>query len=210
MKAVIVLFSLCFLVCCAAPKKSENNLDLFTKEINTDYGKCNDKVRLDGYYNDKTFFESNYHKQGEFDTYKEIFQVHPVCFFQNGIIMTSNFIDSISKTVDYYKHEVAFAERNIGNFWGIYHTKSDTIYAIVLYRFMNNKSPRWYNDLVYYRGVIKDDSTIVDWKVVAPIPKVWNFEKQITLKPSTLLFKRFDEKRTIDSNRAWVNKFRKQ
>lgn len=208
MKTVIVFFSLCFLVCCTTQKNSISHDKILKAAINTKYDKPNAELRFDGLYNNETAFAMGNHHDVDFNTYVEKNVSSAIFFFSNGIILASgngylgDFIKAFSDGRMYAKET--------GDNWGVYHTQSDTVFAVLPILYENKWYPRWSHYLTYYRGIIKNDSTIEDWKVVAPYPQIWHFEFQISFQSSTLRFKKFEEKTMIDSNHAWINNLKKQ
>lgn len=130
----------------------------------------------------------------------------PVFFFRNGIaaILTTSvygmdvFHKIIANPANLEKYRSDFE-------WGTYEIAGDTIRAIFFHNYSEANSKLFSNfRATNYMGVIKSRDTIIGWKPAGPV----KYKNGINELPLMLVFKPFDEKKFIDSSKAWVNKYR--
>lgn len=96
-----------------------------------------------------------------------------------------------------------------GASWGKFKLFKDTIKTHFRYQFYTRGMRTKYYD-VHFEGIVKNDSTITNWKMIPPYPnpnKNWNENFEGLKKPKTLVFISFPAVKLIDSNNAWVNQY---
>ena len=87
-----------------------------------------------------------------------------------------------------------------------YEIKNDTINAIIISNYSNANSMLFSNFRpVHFRGITKDKNTVIDWHPLNPFLKAKN---PLDSQPVVLVFRPLIEKQFIDSNKAWINKYR--
>ena len=61
----------------------------------------------------------------------------------------------------------------------------------------------------YFTGKIVDKSTIADWHIIHPFPKMWNRLPDVdTTALRKLVYTKYDLKTKLDSTKAWINDYR--
>ena len=134
------------------------------------------------------------------------------CFYKNNLILRSigYAIDSNTEVNQFVKYGVM---QTYGNWWGTYSFKGDTISAIIYWPFNRHNANLYANTSCHYKGILMNGDSIVDWKMIPPYPE---YDKQfnadyitVEIKPKTFYFMKFPAKLMVDSNKVWLNKYRK-
>lgn len=137
--------------------------------------------------------------------------VLPIYFFKNGIILIVDVQEYSQKTslnVTLGNKDL-YDRRHVLFYWGTYNISNDTINVLVYQHYDPTfPLPSEKTILTRYRGIIKDSSTIIDWHTIRPYPNGVPDFTQFKTTPRTLTFVPFKEKSLIDSDKAWVNKYR--
>ena len=146
----------------------------------------------------------------------------PLYFFKNGnILFEENLVFEKSDVFgDYLKHDTLINEFYKRHGWGSYTIKQDTIKAIIFLDFLP-KNMIAKRVRCFFQGIVTENYTIKDWKIVKPYPNVPysnkynnsyynNFERLNILRQSrNLVFKKINEIKFIDPSRVWIDKAQK-
>ncbi|MDJ1482936.1 hypothetical protein QNI16_20710 [Cytophagaceae bacterium YF14B1] len=136
----------------------------------------------------------------------------PVFFCHNGLMAYNNALYLDSAVYSYNMEHYSVQEDAFQNEWGVYTVCSDTVKATFYMTLANDKFvPVTQRTICHFEGVIQNDSTIRDWKLVPPYPKYGpqsDFEINDMKQARTLTFKSVPIQRWIDPNNAWINRFR--
>ena len=154
------------------------------------------KVRYDGYYNNivDTIFYSNGYKynfpRSSITDRMVVFNKNKNIYIENGAT-----IDSSSFTCKYYKDIGIWYKTHNDDYLGLYTIKNDSLYAYDLTS-IRIRAGGVADVYCNYRGYVKNQDTITDWKIIPPYPK--DFTKFVIennknlLKPHSLYFVKTD------------------
>lgn len=174
---------------------TQDFLNLLNKDVVQT--KKNVNLNLNGFYNNITV-KNGYEKSN-------YFAFKPVFFYGNGLVELSATTPDSAHLCRSVKSNVEFEQ--IGN----YEIIADTIKAIIYCEYEIN--PHYYTyQLTYFTGILKDNATIEDWKMVRPYPNVDQVRNEYVLaslkKSSSLKFKLLPCKAVKDSNATWISKYK--
>lgn len=119
-------------------------------------------------------------------------------FFKNGMGYFKEPIDNKRVQEEYTLKDPNLFYSQLSH-WGAFNVRKDTVEALIYKLDMNIfKLPRWEQKIVKYRGIIQNDSTIVDWRQVPPYRDIHLPDTM----PRILKFVKYPEKKYIDTTRA--------
>jgi len=133
-------------------------------------------------------------------------------FYKNNLIFCGIGVstDSTKEAENFLKYG---AMQTYIYWWGTFKLKEDTISAIIYWPFNRHNANLYANTSCHYKGILMNGDSIVDWKMIPPYPE---YDKQfnadyitVEIKPKTFYFMKFPAKLMVDSNKVWLNKYRK-
>jgi len=164
--------------------------------------KLDTQILFNGYYNEEEEVLGSLH---HFAVNK--YNTLPIFFFKNGLICYDYFVayDSSDLRKDLFSPRILKKKQWLMN-WGTYKIEGNQIKAIIILMYWD--AFIWEPEATYFAGTIQDQNTIINWHPVPPYPKIKHGGGKLRMINTTLKFKLFEYKKLIDSNKAWVNKYR--
>jgi hypothetical protein len=183
-------------------------------------------LTLSGCFNEKAFIQPDLNSKPKnnllrydgvyslYDTHKgndsipmlqRAFLIEPIRFFENRYFMHTS--------VCYVEEETyqKFNKRNLynkspGRNQGCFFIHNDSLYMIGKFSFYwRGKISKFY--IAHFRGYIKNQDTITDWKMIPPYPNI-DFEGNYHLlnqnQPAMYTFKPLKFDSVIDPNKLWI------
>ena len=190
----------------------------FLETLNTTKQSVN-KLNFDGYYSNEKGID---HYLKEYENGKEVrfklgrYFKFPLIFFSNGFVKIEQYDKSFIEPIFYTNTKISesyYKEFPVGN-WGTYKIIGDTLEAIIYLNYMGKSFRR--NQLLetHFKGVLKNNDTIFQWKMIPPMPKIDTAFEYVNkdsvrylITPKDLFFTSIPETKSIDPNKAWINKY---
>jgi hypothetical protein len=154
-------------------------------------------------------FDGVYHKVEDPSSYVDDTHLigKPILFFENGL-MTYDFKTNLD-SVWYIKFMTSNYSYNAN--WGVYEILGDTIRSTIYCTLMGNAFHRTQLLQCNFEGVIKNQDTILGWRMITPYPKKLNeHEFRMLTTPRDLYFKSVPIKQLINPEMAWINEFKNE
>ena len=133
--------------------------------------------------------------------------LHPLFFFKNGLISYDHYSAYNSA---HFKKDITnpkmLKKRQFVMNWGTYKIEGNEIKAIIVMMYWDVFV--WEPEATYFSGTIVNKNSIVNWHPVPPFPEIKHGGIGLRTGTSKFYFKPFEDKRLIDSNKVWVNKYR--
>jgi hypothetical protein len=164
--------------------------------------------------------ENNYHHPVEYKEGKPVRFVdtpwleYPLFFFSNGLVLYVEGLSPDSLQFDQWLSKYALEKWSL-NYWGTYKVTGDVVDALIYMGYTGNPGRRRQLRETRFRGLLRDDS-LLQWQMLPPYPAVavnndMNRDLFNYLRlPKNLGFKQVAVANRVDTQRAWINEWRKK